>query len=48
LNVFLGDDSATGTMKPGAIDQTGLKVLELLARNDMVMNVDDHDRLLSV
>jgi len=35
-------------MKPRAIDQPGLKGLELLTGNDMVMNVYDHNEILSV
>jgi hypothetical protein len=35
-------------MKPRAIDQTRLERLELLARDDMVVNIDNHDAILSV
>jgi hypothetical protein len=47
LNMLLRDHNATGAMESGAVDQTGLKVLQLLAGNDMVMNVDDHNDVLS-
>jgi hypothetical protein len=35
-------------MEPRAVDQTCLESLELLARNNVVMNVDNHDAILSV
>jgi hypothetical protein len=34
-------------MKPGAIDQAGLKGLELLAGYNVIVNVDNHGEILS-
>jgi hypothetical protein len=48
LDVFLGHNPAAGAMKPGAINQTRLESLQLLARNNMVVNIDNHVSILSV
>jgi hypothetical protein len=42
LDVFLRDHRAARTVKSGAVDQTGLKSLQLLAGDNMVVNVDNH------
>jgi hypothetical protein len=42
LNVLLGDDGPPGPVKPRAVDQPRLKSLQLLAGNDVVVNVDHH------
>jgi hypothetical protein len=34
-------------MKPGAVNQAGLKSLQLLAGHYVVVNVNDHARILS-
>src|SRR5918996_2418228 len=47
LYMLFGHHSAAGAMKPRAVDQTGLKRLELFAGNNMVVNVNDHSRILS-
>src|SRR5207302_11254342 len=49
LKMFLRNHrTATRTMKSGAIDQAGLKGLELLTSYDVIVNVDNHDEILSV
>ena len=48
LNIFLGHDGAARTMEPRAIDQTRLERLELLAGDDMVVNIDNHGSVLSM
>jgi hypothetical protein len=45
--MFLRDHSALWAMKSGAVDQTGLKGLKLLAGDYVVVNVDDHAQILS-
>jgi hypothetical protein len=47
LNMSFRDHGSARTMEAGAIDQTGLKSLQLLAGNDMIVNVNDHDAVLS-
>jgi len=47
LNMFFGNDDAARAMKPRAVDQSGLKGLELLAGDDMIVNVDDQEDILS-
>jgi hypothetical protein len=48
LNIFLRDHrTAARTMKPGAIDQAGLKGLELLTGYNVIVNVDNHGEILS-
>src|ERR687892_1317267 len=47
LYMLFGHHSAAGAMKPRAVDQTGLKRLELFAGNNMVVNVNDHGGILS-
>jgi hypothetical protein len=44
LNVLFGHHGTAGAMEPRAVDQTGLKGLELFTRNNMVVNVDNHLR----
>jgi hypothetical protein len=44
LNVLLGDDHTARTMKPRTIDQTRLKGLELLSRDNVIVNVDNHKK----
>jgi hypothetical protein len=46
--MFFRYDRAPRTMKAGAIDQPGLERLELLAGNDMIVNIDNHDEILSI
>src|ERR1043165_2010364 len=48
LNMFLGHYHAGRTMKPGAVDQTGLIGLELLTGDDVIVNIDNHDEILSM
>src|SRR5687767_600298 len=48
LNMLFRYHGAARTMKSRAVDQTGLKGLELLAGNDMIVNVDNHDAILSM
>jgi hypothetical protein len=48
LNMFLGDHGAAGPMKPSAVDQAGLKSLQLLAGDDVIVNVNNHDDFLFV
>jgi hypothetical protein len=45
-NIFLANDHAARFVKPRAIDQAGLKRLQLLAGNDVIMDVDDHETIL--
>jgi hypothetical protein len=47
LDMFLRYNGAGRAMEPRAIDQTRLERLELLAGDDMVVNIDNHDRILS-
>ena len=47
LDMFLRHNGAARAMEASAIDQTRLERLELLARDDMVVNIDNHDRILS-
>jgi hypothetical protein len=35
-------------MKPSAVDQAGLKSLQLLAGDDVIVNVNNHDDFLFV
>lgn len=46
LDVFFRHHGAARTMEAGAIDQTSLKSLQLLAGNDMIVNVNDHEVIL--
>ena len=48
LNMFLRHNGAARAMEPSAIDQPRLERLELLARDDMIVNIDNHDRILSL
>src|SRR5688500_12075888 len=48
LNMLFRYHGAARTMKSRAVDQTGLKGLELLAGNDMIVYVDNHDAILSM
>src|SRR4029077_11380458 len=48
LDMLFSDDGAAWTVKPGAINQPGLKGLELLAGDDVIVNINDHDRILSL
>jgi hypothetical protein len=47
LNMFFRYHGTARPMKPRAVDQAGLKSLQLLACNDMIMNVDNHDAIPS-
>jgi hypothetical protein len=44
LNMLFSDHRAARAMKTGAVDQTGLKSLQLLAGDNVIVNVDNHDR----
>jgi hypothetical protein len=46
LNVFLGDDGPGRPVKTRAVDQPRLKSLQLLAGNDVIVNVDNHRNFL--
>jgi hypothetical protein len=48
LDMLLRYNGAGRAMESRAIDQTRLERLELLARDDMVVNIDNHDRILSL
>jgi hypothetical protein len=43
LDVFLVYDDTGWSMKTGTIDQSGLKGLKLLAGDNVIVNIDDHD-----
>jgi hypothetical protein len=47
LNMLFRDHRAAWSMKPRAVDQTGLKSLQLLAGDNMIVNVDNHNKILS-
>ncbi len=47
FNMIFGHHRASRAMESGAVDQTGLKCLQLLPGNDVIMNVDDHGAMLS-
>jgi hypothetical protein len=46
--MFLRHNGAARAMETRAIDQTRLERLELLARDDMVVNIDNHNEILSM
>jgi hypothetical protein len=47
LNMFFADHRAARPMKPRAVDQARLKGLQLLAGNNVIVNIDNHDEILS-
>jgi hypothetical protein len=47
LDMFFRHHGAARPMKTRAVDQAGLKSLKLLAGNDMIVNIDNHDKILS-
>lgn len=47
LNMFFRNDSSARAMKPGTVDQAGLESLQLLAGDNVIVNVDNHDDILS-
>jgi hypothetical protein len=48
LNVSFRHYSAARTVESRAVNQTGLKGLELLTSNDVIVNIDNHGDVLSV
>jgi hypothetical protein len=48
LNMLFGDHGPARAMKSGAVDQAGLEGLQLLPGNNMIVNVNNHDAILSL
>jgi hypothetical protein len=48
LDMLLRYNGAGRAMETRAIDQTRLERLELLAGDDMVVNIDNHNEILSM
>ena len=48
LNALFGHDGPCRPMEPRAIDQAGLKILQFITGNDMVVNVNNYGPILSL
>jgi hypothetical protein len=46
LNIFLGNNHTARLVKPRAVDQAGLEGLQLLAGDDVIVNIDNHGTIL--
>jgi hypothetical protein len=47
LNMLFCHYGSAWAMKSCAVDQSGLKCLQLLTGDDVVVNIDNHDAILS-
>src|SRR6185295_6014053 len=46
LNMFFRDDHTARPVETRAVDQAGLKRLQLLAGDNVIMNIDNHETIL--